>query len=77
MVILRVIAVLIGVVLVLGGGVCTLVGVPMGLMSLFSGGVQILLFTAIGFGLLLVGLRLLKFGRGKAATDSATKPEVP
>ncbi len=76
MVILRVIAILIGLLLVLGGGVCTLVGVPVGLMSLFSGGIQILLFTAVGFGLLLVGLRLLKFGGGKKSKESVEPPKL-
>lgn len=74
MVILRVTAILVGVVLVLSGGVCTLVGVPTGLMSLFSGGggaaLSILFATAVGFVVLLIGLRLLKFGSGKKSTES-------
>ena len=80
MAILRVIAVLIGVVLVLGGGLCTLVGVPVGLTTLFSGTVagalSILFATAVGFVVLLIGLRLLKFGGGKESTVIVESPQL-
>ena len=70
--ILRAIAIFVGAILVLGGGICTLVGVPIGFSTLFSGGVQVLFATAIGFAVLLLGLRLLKFGLRKPLDDSET-----
>jgi hypothetical protein len=74
----RAIALLIGAVLVLGGGVCTLVGVPTGVMALFNGGASaglgVLLATVVGFVVLLIGLRLLKFGRKGPSVEAPTRP---
>ncbi len=71
---LRVIAALVGVILVLGGGICTAVGVPMGLMALVQDvfrGLTILFTTACGFGVLLIGVFLLKVARGEKKAEPA------
>jgi hypothetical protein len=76
----RVLAVLAGLAMVLGGGVCTLVGVPTGLMAFFSqgaAGLSILFATAIGFGILLVGIYALKFGMGVKPSETASTDGGP
>lgn len=79
--ILRAIAIFVGAILVLGGGICTLVGVPAGLSNLLTGGfapaLHVLFMTAIGFVLLLIGLRLLKFGGGKSSSVVSQLPGMP
>lgn len=78
--ILRWIAVLVGAILVLGGGICTLVGVPSSFMGLARGleeGVPVLFATAVGFGLLLLGLCLLRFGGGKSSSVVSQLPGMP
>lgn len=75
----RVVAFLVGLVLVLGGGACALVGVPTFLMSLFSGAagsaISIFFATAVGAGLLYVGAHLLKFAKG-AVDEPVSTPVV-
>jgi hypothetical protein len=72
----RVVAFLIGLLLVLGGGACALIGVPAFLTSLLSGTVGsalgIFMATAVGMGLLYVGVHLLKFAKGPADEFAST-----
>lgn len=78
---LRVVAVLIGLALVLGGGVCTVAGVSTGLITWFSGsvaaGLSILFATAIGLVVLLIGLRLLKFGGASKPAETLVSTVTP
>lgn len=79
-IILRAIAIFVGAILVLGGGICTLMGVPSSFMGLARGleeGVPVLFATAVGFGLLLLGLCLLKFGGGKSSSAALQMPGMP
>lgn len=72
MVVLRVFAFLIGLVCVIGGGVCAVVGIPTVLLSLPSGSLAsaVLLATLIGVGILVVGWWLLKYAfRSSKPTD--------
>lgn len=77
MAVLRIIAFLIGLVCVIGGGVCAVVGIPSFLLSLFSGSgaSSILLATLIGVGILAVGWRMLTYAlRGSKSTDDSDQP---
>lgn len=66
----RAIALVIGLILVLGGGACAVVGVPTFLSTLVSGSFQaavpIFFATAVGIIILMLGLRMLKFSGGKS-----------
>jgi hypothetical protein len=62
-VLLRLVAFLIGFLLVVGGGICTGIGLPVGVLTLSDSvidGLDILFRTAIGFGILCIGMWMIK-----------------
>ena len=77
----RVVAFLLGLLLVLGGGACAVAGVPSFLMSLFSGAIGsalgIFMATAVGIGLLYIGVRMLKFAGGAKDEPDSTHAVNP
>lgn len=75
---LRVIALLIGAVFALGGGICTMTNVPSSIFALESGNFSalplLLLWTAISVAVLMLGVYLVRFGMGR---KTSAPPEPP